>query len=109
MIPGVAATGLWRSGSLRPDELGGPEPANDLARELLERGMDPALVAARALDGVAAERFLIATHPHAKRYFDERTADVIEAFDAMTQTGADESYDVMEIVSHLTARHEGRD
>jgi NAD(P)-dependent dehydrogenase (short-subunit alcohol dehydrogenase family) len=109
MIPGVAATGLWRSGSLRPDELGGPEPANDFARELLERGMDPALVAARALDGVAAEHFLIATHPHAKRYFDERAADVAEAFDALAQTDADESYDVMEIVAQLTTRNEGRD
>jgi short-subunit dehydrogenase len=109
MIPGLVATGLWRSGSLRPNELGGPTPDGDQARELLAHGMDPAVVAARALDGVVAERFLIATHRHAKRYFDERTADVIEAFDAMTQTGADESYDVMEIVSHLTARHEGRD
>jgi NAD(P)-dependent dehydrogenase (short-subunit alcohol dehydrogenase family) len=109
MIPGLVATGLWRSGSLRPNELGGPTPDSDQARELLAHGMDPAVVAARALDGVVAERFLIATHPHAKRYFDERAADVTEAFDAMAQTGADESYDVMEIVSHLTAHHEGRD
>jgi hypothetical protein len=31
-----------------------------------------ALVAARTLNGVAAERLLIATHPARQRYFDER-------------------------------------
>jgi NAD(P)-dependent dehydrogenase (short-subunit alcohol dehydrogenase family) len=105
MIPGLAATGLWRSGSLRPDELGGPEPANDLARELLARGMDPALVAARALDGVAAERFLIATHPHAKRYFDDRAVDVATAFDALARARDEKSYDVEQIVAEITAQH----
>jgi NAD(P)-dependent dehydrogenase (short-subunit alcohol dehydrogenase family) len=105
MIPGLAATGLWRSGSLRPDELGGPEPANDLARELLARGMDPVFVAKRALDGVADERFLIATHPHAKRYFDDRAADVATAFDALARAGDEKSYDAEQIVAEITAEH----
>ena len=105
MVPGLAATGLWRSGSLRPEELGGPEPANDLARELLARGMDPAIVAERALDGVAEERFLIATHPHAKRYFDDRAADVAAAFDALARAEDEKSYDVEQIVAEITAQH----
>jgi NAD(P)-dependent dehydrogenase (short-subunit alcohol dehydrogenase family) len=106
MVPGLAATGLWRSGSLRPDELGGPEPVNDLARALLARGMDPALVAQRALAGVAAQRFLIATHPHAKRYFDDRAVDVAAAFDALAGSEDENSYDVEQIVAQMTAHQD---
>jgi NAD(P)-dependent dehydrogenase (short-subunit alcohol dehydrogenase family) len=103
MIPGLAVTGLWRSGALRPQELGGPSPDNELARALLARGMEPAAVAALALDGVAANRFMVATHPHAKRYSEARAADVAEAFTALETAGVpDASYDVMELIAELT-------
>jgi hypothetical protein len=71
----------------------------------------PALVAAQALDGVAAERFLIATHPARQRYFDERAGAWPRRFDARAQTGADEFYDAIEIGAHLAATMaaEGRD
>jgi hypothetical protein len=67
--------------------------------------MDPAIVAERALDGVAEERFLIATHPHAKRFFDDRAADVAAAFDALARAGDEKSYDVEQIVAEITAQH----
>lgn len=44
-------------------------------------GMGPETVAARALDGVAADRFLIATHHHVRRYADERAADLATALE----------------------------
>lgn len=68
------------------------------------------MVAARALDGVAAERFLIATHPARQRYFmsaQPRGRGVrCEGADR-----ADEFYDVMEIGAHMapTIAAEGRD
>jgi len=105
MVPGLAATGLWRSGTLRPDGLGGPLPESDMARALFSRGMDAGAVAATALDGVAAERFLVATHGHAKSYSDAREADVAEAFAALSAAGgADVSYDVMAIIAELTSQ-----
>ena len=69
------------------------------------------MVAARALDGVAAERFPIATHPARQRYFDERAVAWPRRFDARAQTGADELYDAIEIGAHLAATMaaEGRD
>lgn len=58
----------------------------------------------------SAERFLIATHPARQRYFDERAA-TWPGRSMRARTGADESYDVMEIGAHLAATMaaEGRD
>jgi NAD(P)-dependent dehydrogenase (short-subunit alcohol dehydrogenase family) len=107
MIPGLASTNLWRSGSHRPDALGGPMPESEQARELLSRGMDPAMVAERAMDGIMAERFLIATHPHAKSYFDGRAVDVTAAFDVFTTAESEQTYDVMHLLSAIASDREG--
>ncbi|MGC4998456.1 SDR family NAD(P)-dependent oxidoreductase [Streptomyces sp. DT195] len=108
VVPGLVATGLWNSGSLRPQELGGPTPSQDLPRALLARGVEPAAVAALALDGVEAERFLVATHPHVKRYADARKTDLAEAFAALEAAGVpDTSYDVMEMAQELVAEAPG--
>lgn len=103
VLPGLVATGLWRSGSNRPDSLGGPSSADELAQALLARGMDAGDVADLALDGALDGRFLIATHAHAHRYAEARSDDVTEAFRALRATGRPEvSYDVMEIFAELT-------
>ena len=99
MVPGLAATGLWRSGSLRPDELGGPITGSAMSRRVIAAGMDPALVAERGLDGVAAGRFLIATHSHVRAYAEQRAADVSEAFDTLGPGG--ESFDVSAIIASI--------
>ena len=102
LIPGLVATGLWRSGSLRSADYGGPRVESEQARALLAHGMDPDIVAARALDGVEAKRFMVATHQHAKRYFQDRAADVDEAFDALERAvGSEESLDVMDLAARL--------
>ena len=99
MVPGLVATGLWRSGSLRPDCFGGPIAGNEMSRRVIAAGMDPALVAERALEGVTAERFLIATHSHVRAYAEQRTADVIEAFATLGPGG--ESFDVSAIIAAI--------
>jgi NAD(P)-dependent dehydrogenase (short-subunit alcohol dehydrogenase family) len=106
MIPGLVATELWSSSSRRPDRYGGPAPGGDPSRRVLALGMNPAVVAARALDAVAAERFIIATHPHVRKYFSERASDLARAFDGLPSTDADGSYDVAEILSQLSASRE---
>lgn len=40
-----------------------------------------------------AERFLIAAHPHAKSYFDQRAADVTSGVDVFTTAGSEQTYD----------------
>jgi len=100
VVPGLVATGLWRSGSLRPEALGGPVAGNEMSRRVIAAGMDPVVVAERALDGVAAERFLIATHPHVRAFAEQRTADGIEAFDALGP-GDDRSFDVPTIIAAI--------
>lgn len=100
MIPGLAATGLWRSGSLRPREFGGALPDSEMSQRVIAEGMDPMVVAERALDGVAAGRFLIVTHPHVRAYSDQRVAEVPAAFDG-PGTGENESFEVSAIIAPL--------
>lgn len=100
MIPGLAATGLWRSGSLRPQEFGGALADSEMSRRVIAAGMDPMVVADRALDGVAAGRFLIATHAHVRAYADQRAAEVTQAFETLG-TAQDEEFDVSAIVASL--------
>lgn len=83
VIPGLAATDFWKSGAQRPDDFGGPLPVAESAARIMSRGMEPHEVATLALDGVAAERFLIATHHHVRVYADDRAAEIAAAFDAL--------------------------
>jgi NAD(P)-dependent dehydrogenase (short-subunit alcohol dehydrogenase family) len=100
LLPGLVNTELWRSPELRPESLGGPSSAPELARALLQEGVDPAQVARLALDGVASGRFLIATHPHAIRYAQARSADIDVAFNELALTDTpDTSYDAMELAA----------
>jgi len=101
MIPGLTATGLWRSGSRRPEEFGGPLADSEMAQRVIAAGMDPMVVAERALDGVGAQRFLIATHPHVRAYTDQRTSEMTAAFDVLGNTGGDESFDVSAIIASI--------
>lgn len=104
LIPGLVATGLWRSGSLRPDDFGGAIAGNEMSRRVIAAGMDPMVVAERALDGVAAQHFLIATHPHVRAYADQRSSELATAFDVQG-TGEHESFDVPTIIAAI--RSEG--
>ena len=104
MIPGLVATGLWRSGSLRPAALGGPLAHSETSRRVIGAGMDPMVVAERALDGVEEGRFLIATHSHVRDYADQRAVEVAASFDYLG-TGDDEPFDVSTIIAAI--RSEG--
>ncbi|WP_328356996.1 SDR family NAD(P)-dependent oxidoreductase [Mycobacterium sp. NBC_00419] len=107
MIPGLAATGLWQSGALRPADYGGPLPATEAENRIIARGMDPDLVASRALDGVADERFLIATHHHVRDYSDERAADIAAAFEAL-DPGDDPSFDLATVIAAMRSKRSER-
>jgi NAD(P)-dependent dehydrogenase (short-subunit alcohol dehydrogenase family) len=103
LLPGLVATGMSRSGRHRPPQFGGPVAESEAARALLAQGMDAGVVARAALDGVDKEQFLIATHAHARAYWQRRCTDIDTAFTVLADTDiGDESYDVMEIAARLT-------
>jgi NAD(P)-dependent dehydrogenase (short-subunit alcohol dehydrogenase family) len=87
LCPGLVSTQLWNSGRLRPQELGGPLEAAAGTDGLMRQGMDPALVARLAFDGIEREAFVIATHPHARAYASERWDEVRAAFDHLDGLG----------------------
>jgi hypothetical protein len=89
LCPGAVATEIWNSGRSRPDAVGGPiAPAPGMA-DFMRKGMDPALVAELAFDGIAREAFVIVTHPHIRTYSDERSSEVAAALDHLDQLQLD--------------------
>ncbi len=89
LCPGLVSTQLWNAGRLRPEHLGGPIETTEESARLMERGLDAALVARLALDGVAREAFVIPTHPHSRAYAEERCNEVRDAFDHLDALGLD--------------------
>jgi NAD(P)-dependent dehydrogenase (short-subunit alcohol dehydrogenase family) len=89
LCPGIVSTQLWNAGRLRPQHLGGPIDMTEASAGLMERGMEPALVARLAFDGVAREAFVIPTHPHSRAYAEERSNEVRDAFDHLDALGLD--------------------
>ncbi len=100
LCPGLTSTGIWASAAHRPEQFGGVGPVDPSASAVVGRGMDPAIVAQRALDGVAAGRFIIPTHYNARNYAEIREAEVREAFDRLGTIDTS-SWDVYEIVAEL--------
>jgi len=103
LLPGLVATAFSRSTTRRPAEFGGPGTESETTRALLAQGMDPAVVARAAFDGVQAEQFLIATHAHACRYWQQRCVDIEKAFTVLADSEiGDVSYDVTEVAARLS-------
>lgn len=96
LCPGLTASRLWASGGQRPGAFGGPTEPQPIAKAILDRGMPAEVVAQRALDGVAAGQFLVATHYNARSYAEARAAEVAEAFDRLAEADTS-SWDVTEI------------
>jgi NAD(P)-dependent dehydrogenase (short-subunit alcohol dehydrogenase family) len=102
LCPGLVATNFWKTGRLRPQSAGGPIEPDALGRMVMEQGLDAGTLAVRALDGVEAEAFVIATHPHARKYAADRWRDVESAFDALDAAGVPQtSYDVNAVLERL--------
>ncbi|CAB4363540.1 MAG: SDR family NAD(P)-dependent oxidoreductase [Actinobacteria bacterium] len=104
MCPGLVATNLWKGAADRPDQFGGPTRISRRAGVIMTHGMDPALVAERAIDGVQAGQFLVATHRHVQQYADERYAEVERAFASLgADDGSEQAYDVASVAAVVNA------
>jgi NAD(P)-dependent dehydrogenase (short-subunit alcohol dehydrogenase family) len=102
LVPGLVASDLWRGYERRPARFGGAGPADEMARVVIDRGMAADQVAVAAFDGIERRSFVIATHNHARRYAEERYADVTGGFDQLDATGTPaRSYAVDEVVASI--------
>jgi NAD(P)-dependent dehydrogenase (short-subunit alcohol dehydrogenase family) len=105
LCPGVVRTDLWRAGRHRPKELGGPTESPELVRAILAEGLDPLAIGECAVAGVERGDFYIMTHPHARRYAEERSREILDAFDCQAPyREGDDRYDVNAIVGLLLSR-----
>lgn len=87
LVPGLVASEIWRGPERRPSRFGGGGPADDMARRVIDRGMPPEQLAVLAFDGIERRSFIIASHHHARRYADERYAEVTNAFNELDAIG----------------------
>lgn len=78
LCPGMVRTDL--SGSLRhrQERFGGPSEVGVPT----DRGMEPEEVGQRAVEGIRRGDFMIVTHPPVRELVEERTAEILAAFDA---------------------------
>ena len=105
LCPGVVRTDLYDATRNRPRDLGGRGEPDALSQAVMERGMDPLEVGRLAVAGVEREEFYIVPHPHARRYVEERSREILAAFDRQATADPDpERYDVMRIVADVLSR-----
>ncbi len=90
LCPGMVRTDLGRSVRHRQERYGGPAEVGALS----DRGMEPEEVGRRAVEGVRRGDFIIVTHPPVRELVEERTAEILAAFDAQAPRFAgDETLD----------------
>ena len=94
VCPGLTTSRLWDARRQRPDEYGGAHPGDARTEAFMEQvGMDPSVVAERAISGAVEGHFLIPTHYNANEYAARRAAETAEAFARLEQIDTTD-YDV---------------
>jgi len=107
LCPGLTTSQLWNATAVRPDEFGGAVDGDPASGAFMEAsGMAAATVAQRALDGVAAGDFMIATHYNARLYAERRATEAAQAFAALGEIDTTD-YDVNNLVAEMLAGLEG--
>ncbi|MFP5321614.1 MAG: SDR family NAD(P)-dependent oxidoreductase [Acidimicrobiia bacterium] len=89
LCPGWVSTRIHESERSRPAALAVARPdvgdeMRDAVRQVIEGGLDPADVADRVFEAVAADRFWIFTHPEMVRATTARQEEVLAALDDLT-------------------------
>ncbi len=101
LCPGLTKSQIWNASRRRPDRFGGSAQGDPGAQVYVEQmGMDPATVAQRAFDGLAAGHFLIPTHYNARAYAQKRADEMTEAFDRLAEIDT-EDYDLTRTVTRF--------
>jgi NAD(P)-dependent dehydrogenase (short-subunit alcohol dehydrogenase family) len=103
MFPGLVATNLWLAPTRAPHAATSVDADDDFTRAVQARGMDPRVLAVRALAGVAAERFIIATHGHVLDLAAARWHEIEDAFAAAALDAGDQVYAVESVAAEVMA------
>jgi NAD(P)-dependent dehydrogenase (short-subunit alcohol dehydrogenase family) len=103
LCPGIVNTNLWDAARNRPPQLGGPAQANESSRAIIQSGRDAMDIARCAVDGVVRGDFYIVTHPHDRKFVEERYQEILAAFDAQAPWNEEaERYDVMGLIRKMS-------
>ena len=78
LCPGMVRTDLSRSVRHRQERYGGPAETGAFS----DRGMEAEEVGLRAVEGMRRGDFIIVTHPPVRELVEERTEEILAAFDA---------------------------
>jgi NAD(P)-dependent dehydrogenase (short-subunit alcohol dehydrogenase family) len=107
LCPGLVSTELYDDG--RYDTQLSDDPGLDFRRALLAHGVDPTVVAAKAIAGVERGDFIIPTHGHSRAIADRRHEDIAAGFAVHAPRMEDaEKYDVNLVAAAMMAQlHEG--
>lgn len=103
LCPGLVSTELYDDGRYDPQPK--DDPRIDFRRALLEHGVDPAHVAAKALAGVERGDFIIPTHGHSRTIAELRYEEIRAGFAAHAPEIADaDKYDVNLVAAAMVAK-----
>ena len=83
LCPGFVSTNIHQSARNRQPRFGesSPDPERlSMVRELVEGGIDPAIIGQRVLQAVRNNEFYIFTHPEAREAVEERMNRILAAF-----------------------------
>ena len=110
LCPGLVGSTLWRASERRPEALGGPSEASEMAGAFMNQmGMGADEVAEKAIAGVRRGDFVIATHPHAVKFAARRWHDIESAFEAQApRFDGDEKFDLSEFMSAQVLGQQGQ-
>jgi NAD(P)-dependent dehydrogenase (short-subunit alcohol dehydrogenase family) len=98
LCPGAVATKLTSAIRNRPERYGGAFDGTTT----MPFGMDPDEVGRKAVDGIRAGAFYIVTHPPVRELVEERTAEVLAAFDAQApRFDGDEALDTRKLLQRM--------
>jgi short-subunit dehydrogenase len=98
LCPGAVVTRLTTAARNRPERYGGAVDSNTT----MPFGMDPDEVGRRAVDGIRAGAFYIVTHPPVRELVEERTAEILAAFDTQApRFDGDEALDTRKAFQRL--------
>lgn len=104
LCPGLVDTAIFDSTRNRPEELGGHVPPRSISKDIMARGMDPAEIGRRAVDGVLRGDFYIITHAHNLTMIEARFAEQLEAIRRQAPWSDEaERYDVERVVADVVA------
>jgi NAD(P)-dependent dehydrogenase (short-subunit alcohol dehydrogenase family) len=105
VCPGIVTTQLQSALRNRPERYGGPTSPQPRRAPPAGIGLMPDDVGIRVVEGIERDDFYIVTHPPVRELVEERTAEILAAFDAQApRFEGDERLDTRAVIRGLSGR-----